>query len=273
MEPKMDGTNDYFGKVWVADATTSEPADWQMKWPDAGTGAANKPLHSGYAGITGCSSAGLAQLEVDYILIKSPTLSNITVNFDPQGPPIHAPELQTVARSGTNSISVNWFGGTLQSAGALTGPWANVANTPSPYTVKATGTNKFYRVLTVAPTNILQLAVHMSGPAEVPPTTSTATGSGSILINGNTLTYHIPYSGLSGPAVAAHIHGPAKSTEAANVMVPLKFDAAAQGVLSGTIDLTTLSAAQVDAITSGNAYVNIHTAANPTGEIRGQLLP
>ena len=62
-------------------------------------------------------------------------------------------------------------------------------------------------------------------------------------------------------------------TQAVGVMVGFNAPAATAGVLSGTIDLTTLTAAQVAAIKSGNAYVNIHTAANPGGEIRGQITP
>ncbi|MBI3416173.1 MAG: CHRD domain-containing protein [Verrucomicrobia bacterium] len=79
--------------------------------------------------------------------------------------------------------------------------------------------------------------------------------------------------GLSGPATAAHIHGPADASTAAGVMVGLTAPSASSGTLSGTIDLTTLTAAQVTAIKTGNAYVNIHTAAHPAGEIRGQVTP
>ena len=116
--------------------------------------------------------------------------------------------------------------------------------------------------------------VAMSGAAERPTAiTTTGTGSGFLTISGNTLTYNITFSGLSGPATAAHIHGPADPTQAVGVMVGFNAPAATSGVLSGTIDLTTLTAAQVAAIKSGNAYVNIHTAAHPGGEIRGQITP
>jgi CHRD domain len=53
----------------------------------------------------------------------------------------------------------------------------------------------------------------------------------------------------------------------------LNFDTAASGTLSGILDISALSADQVTAIKTGNAYVNIHTAAHPDGEIRGQLVP
>src|SRR4030095_9909149 len=114
----------------------------------------------------------------------------------------------------------------------------------------------------------------LNGASERPVAVSTdGTGFGSISIEGNTLTYNISFSGLSGPATAAHIHGPADATQAVGVIKGLNFPAATSGIMSGTIDLSTLTAEQVNAIKTGNAYVNIHTTANAGGEIRGQLVP
>ncbi len=145
MDPKGDGVNDHFGKVWPADGTTAEPEDWQMKWVDTGTGAA-PAVHGGFPAITGCSADGLAQTEVDYVLVKSSDLPSITVNFPEQGPAVNPPELKSITR-GTNRVVVQWFGGALQSATAVTGPYNNLtANVASPSTNAASGTAKFFRV-------------------------------------------------------------------------------------------------------------------------------
>jgi hypothetical protein len=146
LNPKGDGTNDYFGKVWLADGVTPEPSDWQMKW-SAATATTSKQIHFGYAGITGCSAAGLAQTEVDYILIKSPTLPSVTVNFAPQGPDRIPPEFRSITRSATNKVTLDWFGGTLQQGNIGASNWVDVANTPAPYIKTITNTtNKFYRI-------------------------------------------------------------------------------------------------------------------------------
>lgn len=55
------------------------------------------------------------------------------------------PSLLTIQRSG-NQIILNWSGGTLQSAGEITGPFVNVPGATSPYTNTVTGTQQFYRV-------------------------------------------------------------------------------------------------------------------------------
>lgn len=80
------------------------------------------------------------------------------------------------------------------------------------------------------------------------------------------LTYSVSYSGLSGPVVAAHLHGPAAAGKEAGVLVPIKAPYASP--ISGT---ATLTPAQVKALRAGEIYVNLHTAAHPDGEARAQL--
>jgi hypothetical protein len=81
-------------------------------------------------------------------------------------------------------------------------------------------------------------------------------------------TYHVEYSDLSGPAVAAHFHGPATETTTGKPQVMVKVSP-----LSSPIDgSATLTPEQAKDLTDGNYYFNIHTAANPGGEVRGQVL-
>lgn len=118
----------------------------------------------------------------------------------------------------------------------------------------------------------------MSGAQEVPPVTTSATGEGTAVVSpdGSTITYIVTYSGLSGAAVAAHIHTGAVGVSG-GVILPLTVSASPMvGTLtasnftpSGTI---TTFAQAVAAIQAGNTYFNIHTAAHPGGEIRGQIV-
>ncbi len=119
------------------------------------------------------------------------------------------------------------------------------------------------------------LSASLSGAAERPtPVETTATGSGYFLLSGSHLQFHVNYSGLSGPAVAAHIHGPARASEAAGVSINLAPFAqggfGANGTLAGTVSITDLQRAM---LLDGRAYVNVHTAAHGGGEIRGQVSP
>src|ERR1700736_4152610 len=88
--------------------------------------------------------------------------------------------------------------------------------------------------------------------AEVPPVDSK--GSGALTASYDTatkkLTYSATYKDLTGPAAAAHVHGPAS---------PLKGEA-------------TLTDAQAADLAAGKWYFNVHTAANKGGEIRGQVM-
>jgi len=82
-----------------------------------------------------------------------------------------------------------------------------------------------------------------------------------------TLTWDVNYSGLSGPATAAHIHGPADPGANAPIVVP--FTGNLTSPFKGS---ATLTDAQIQQLEAGKWYVNIHTEANKPGEIRGQLV-
>jgi CHRD domain len=82
---------------------------------------------------------------------------------------------------------------------------------------------------------------------------------------GSKLTWKLTFSGLTGPATAAHIHM-GKVGKAGNVIVAL-----CTPCKSGAHGTTRVSAAVKRALAHHNAYVNVHTTKNPNGEIRGQV--
>jgi hypothetical protein len=110
----------------------------------------------------------------------------------------------------------------------------------------------------------------LDAASEVPPTTSAGTGAATATLDTATrkLTWDVTYSGLTGPAMAAHIHGPANPGQNAPVLIP--FTGSLASPIKGSKVLT---AAQAGALEAGKYYVNIHTAKNKGGEIRGQLTP
>jgi hypothetical protein len=107
----------------------------------------------------------------------------------------------------------------------------------------------------------------LTGAGEVPPTTSKGTGSIEATYDSatKTLTWAGAYADLTGPAIAAHFHGPAALGTNAPIMVPV--DAAASPFRGSA----PLMAEQAQALADGKMYFNIHTAANKPGEIRGQM--
>lgn len=108
----------------------------------------------------------------------------------------------------------------------------------------------------------------LDGKAEVPPNTSAATGTADLDYDAASkkLSWKVTYSGLSGPATAAHFHGPAAAGANAGVKVPI-----ANPTTSPVEGSATLNDEQAADLMAGKYYVNIHTAANPGGEIRGQV--
>ena len=109
----------------------------------------------------------------------------------------------------------------------------------------------------------------MNGATEVPAKTTDGKGTVDATLDtaSKVLTYTVTYSGLSGPATAGHFHGPAEPGANAGVLVP--FASPLTSPLHGT---ATLTDAQVTDLQSGKVYANVHTAANPGGEIRGQMV-
>lgn len=114
---------------------------------------------------------------------------------------------------------------------------------------------------------VTYLSAFLDGAQETPPVITNARGFGIARVNepANTVTMFVFAEGLSGAAIAAHIHVGAVGV-AGPVLIPLTI---AGNVMTGS---GTLTAAQVTTIKTGGMYFNVHTAANGNGEIRGQVL-
>ena len=113
----------------------------------------------------------------------------------------------------------------------------------------------------------MHFTANLEGADEVP--SNGTSGTGQVMASLDTATkafdYTITYSGLTGPAMAAHFHGPAApGSNAPPIIMVMKGPSPMKGT-------ATLTDAQIADLTGGRWYFNIHTAANPGGEIRGQL--
>ena len=116
--------------------------------------------------------------------------------------------------------------------------------------------------------DIVKYKATLDGGQQNPPVTTKGKGTATLTFDTvkKKLSWNVKYSGLSGPATAAHIHGPGAIGENAGVAIPFK------GKLKSPIKgSATLTDAQVADLEAGKDYVNVHTAANKDGEIRGQI--
>ena len=121
---------------------------------------------------------------------------------------------------------------------------------------------------TLCHADTLNLGATLSGSAEVPPNNSPGMGQLQAEFDKatSTLSYTLRYSGLSGPVKAGHFHGPAEAGK--NAGVALGISSIGESPVQGRAVLT---AAQAADLLAGKWYVNLHTAANPGGEVRGQV--
>jgi hypothetical protein len=115
------------------------------------------------------------------------------------------------------------------------------------------------------------LKADLEPSSEVPPRVSHGHGALNATFDTATssLQWTITYEGLSGPATAAHFHGPAPVGQNAGIVIPIDRKALANPIKGSA----TLTEQQVTDLMAGQWYFNIHTSQNPMGEVRGQVLP
>lgn len=126
--------------------------------------------------------------------------------------------------------------------------------------------------VTVTCTTVVRSA-SLSGAQENPANASTATGRGAVIVNPTTkeITGGITFSGLTPSAGGHHIHQAPAGNPTANGPVIVGLTLATGGGAATVPAGTVLTDAQYAALLAGELYFNVHTAANPGGEIRGQI--
>ena len=122
--------------------------------------------------------------------------------------------------------------------------------------------------VTVARAEMITLKADLKGSNEVPPNSSPASGKAEATLNTETkvLTWTVTFKDLSGPPVGAHFHGPGEPGKNAGIVLPFR---TLESPIQGT---ATLTDTQMGDLLAGKWYANIHTAANPGGELRGNMV-
>jgi hypothetical protein len=117
----------------------------------------------------------------------------------------------------------------------------------------------------------IALKANLQPSSEVPPRVSKGHGvlDASFDTDTKVLTWNATYGDLSGPPTMAHFHGPAPVGQNAKVQIPVDKKALSSPMKGHA----TLTDSQVTDLMAGQWYFNIHTQENPTGEIRGQVMP
>lgn len=120
-------------------------------------------------------------------------------------------------------------------------------------------------------TTRVRMSANMDAKGQIAEVESPGTGTCTVWLDKgtNTVSWNIYYTGLTGAPTAVHFHGPAGKGAEAGVQVDLGgngFEVPIQGSAA-------LTAEQASQLLAGKWYVNMHTAAYPDGEIRGQVLP
>ncbi len=117
--------------------------------------------------------------------------------------------------------------------------------------------------------HLLTFSTQLRGDQEVPAATTLGQGQLDAVFDSHTgqLRWKLQYANLTGPVTGAHFHGPAQPGATAPVVLPL--GAQIRSPMEGAAQL---SQAQAADLVAGRWYVNLHTAAFPGGEVRGQLV-
>ena len=139
------------------------------------------------------------------------------------------------------------------------------AVTNSPSRIRILATAMLFGTLAIGSASAAGMKVTLSGANEVPPVTTSATGSGTITVGDDgSVSGSVTTTGIAG--TAAHIHEGAAGKNGP-VIVPFTKDGDTYKALAGA----KLTEAQMATLKAGGLYVNVHSAANPGGELRSQL--
>lgn len=116
-------------------------------------------------------------------------------------------------------------------------------------------------------------AARMNGGQEVPAVSTNALGLGFFYLNDtrDTLCFEMTATGLSGSIMGIHIHEGAMGTNG-SVLVDMSSYVTGNRI-KGTLSGSALTSSLIQKMFAGELYLNLHTAANMNGEIRGQILP
>lgn len=131
-------------------------------------------------------------------------------------------------------------------------------------------------------TDFSKTGIVLSSAQETPANSSAGLGSMDVFYTREThiLSYTVTWSGLTGPVIAMHIHGQAPSGFAASIFQNIITSSGGivtpgaaygtSGKISASLLIDGVAIKETDLL-NGNYYMNIHTTANPGGEIRGQI--
>jgi uncharacterized protein (TIGR03118 family) len=149
---------------------------------------------------------------------------------------------------------------------ALSNPTGAALGTPDEATLTITDNDS----PSISPTQKTFVAT-LNAAQEVPANLTTGRGTGLVVLDpgGATAKVSLAFAGLSSPANAAHIHGPAAPGTNAPILFPLTVPAATSGSVNNVA--ITLTPTQLQQLKDGLFYFNVHTTNNPGGEIRGQI--
>jgi hypothetical protein len=197
----------------------------------------------------------------------------------PRVSPAFTPQVQftSITRS-LNSLVLNWSGGSgkylLQKSIDLnTTNWMNLLTTTDTSAIVAVdGAAGFFRIIdNYTGVDVTPLTAYLTVDAEKTGVTGSPTGTGvaTLSLEGNKVSWLVTYKGLGSSATLAHIHGFTNTTASANVKQGFANPSGTNGVIMGSATITEDIRTN---ILNGLTYVNVHTANNGSGEIRGQIL-
>ncbi len=221
------------------------------------------------------------------VAVTAPAASPTTATISAVSGNVFTPASATLAAGGTASWTIGATNHNVifSTAGAP----ANIATTTNSTTSRIFATAGTYAyvcslhagmagsILVQAPSFF---AGAINGANERPNAVMTpGNGAAVFTVSGTTVSYTVTFQGISGAPTGLHIHAPSGPNATAGVIVDLLTtpQTGTSGVLTGTFTATAIrnAAVSMDSLfvlmRNGNAYVNIHTAANPGGEIRGTL--